>query len=298
MSAGYYCFQCRSYFGSFPSENIFCPRCGQGFIQEVGNTNSNFPFGPTVEALDDNRPDMPSPEPTPLEMLLNRFTQRLQQEQGSANAGVSGRSSDSRSQHAPPIGFSIQLVPIMATPNEQEVVASPNSVPQSSPAIPTHSTLRVGSDNTGSRPVELVFRIDRDGNNRPHLNVNVSPYLLRAVLENQAGTQQALNRSVNDLIALFGGLMAGSDGTPPVTTDDLERIPVAPVTQQMIEDGKACSICLDLFILNDPFKEMPCHHQYHVNCIERWLLIHGNCPICRTSLSELISPLHDITEPD
>lgn len=40
-----------------------------------------------------------------------------------------------------------------------------------------------------------------------------------------------------------------------------------------------CSVCLDRF--GDVAKEMPCSHRFHAGCIERWLGLHGSCPLCR-----------------
>jgi hypothetical protein len=32
---------------------------------------------------------------------------------------------------------------------------------------------------------------------------------------------------------------------------------------------------------------MPCGHRFHGECLERWLGVHGSCPVCR---SELLKP--------
>ncbi|KAM0836853.1 hypothetical protein ACQ4PT_062047 [Festuca glaucescens] len=42
-----------------------------------------------------------------------------------------------------------------------------------------------------------------------------------------------------------------------------------------------CAICLDAF---DAGKEMPCGHRFHGECLDRWLGVHGSCPVCRSEL--------------
>ncbi|KAF2939478.1 hypothetical protein DAI22_03g198200 [Oryza sativa Japonica Group] len=46
-----------------------------------------------------------------------------------------------------------------------------------------------------------------------------------------------------------------------------------------------CAICLNH---DDPsasaaagWKEMPCGHRFHGGCLEKWLRMHGTCPMCR-----------------
>jgi predicted nucleic acid-binding Zn ribbon protein len=43
-----------------------------------------------------------------------------------------------------------------------------------------------------------------------------------------------------------------------------------------------CAICLDA--VEGTGKEMPCGHRFHGRCLERWLGVHGNCPVCRREL--------------
>ena len=45
------------------------------------------------------------------------------------------------------------------------------------------------------------------------------------------------------------------------------------------DEGK-CGVCLNSFQPGDPLKELPCHHRFHVACIDKWLLTYSNiCPI-------------------
>jgi hypothetical protein len=46
-------------------------------------------------------------------------------------------------------------------------------------------------------------------------------------------------------------------------------------------DVLCCPICLDEFIDGDQVKRLPCFHEYHVACIDRWLGMSRYCPICK-----------------
>ncbi|TYI08675.1 hypothetical protein ES332_A09G016400v1 [Gossypium tomentosum] len=50
---------------------------------------------------------------------------------------------------------------------------------------------------------------------------------------------------------------------------------------QVEESGKDCCICLEEFEVDEEGRAMPCKHLFHSGCIEKWLEIHGTCPICR-----------------
>ena len=53
-----------------------------------------------------------------------------------------------------------------------------------------------------------------------------------------------------------------------------------------IEDDDPCSICL---ISYDNNKEITkCNHEFHKDCIDRWLDKHNTCPICRVIISDKI----------
>ena len=42
-----------------------------------------------------------------------------------------------------------------------------------------------------------------------------------------------------------------------------------------------CNVCLDDFEKGEKVKMLPCRHGYHNQCIEEWLITHGNCPVCK-----------------
>lgn len=49
-----------------------------------------------------------------------------------------------------------------------------------------------------------------------------------------------------------------------------------------------CAVCLDSFKVGDNCRILPnCHHYFHVQCVDAWLIKTPFCPICR-SFSKLL----------
>lgn len=49
------------------------------------------------------------------------------------------------------------------------------------------------------------------------------------------------------------------------------------------EDKRNCSICQqNEFVKNDEIGMVDCRHEFHVDCIKKWLLRKNKCPNCRS----------------
>lgn len=42
-----------------------------------------------------------------------------------------------------------------------------------------------------------------------------------------------------------------------------------------------CAICMEDFEEGTALRRLPCLHEFHVHCADRWLEAHGTCPVCR-----------------
>ncbi|KAF7270979.1 hypothetical protein GWI33_016091 [Rhynchophorus ferrugineus] len=51
----------------------------------------------------------------------------------------------------------------------------------------------------------------------------------------------------------------------------------------------SCTICLNSFQRDQILKALPCTHQYHSKCIDKWLSNHTTCPVCRCDLSATLN---------
>ncbi|XP_031091717.1 E3 ubiquitin-protein ligase MPSR1-like [Ipomoea triloba] len=99
------------------------------------------------------------------------------------------------------------------------------------------------------------------------------------VVESSTGTARSSSSSLDSLLA---GVL-GKDGQPPASKASIEALRSVEIGEE--EEGE-CAICLEEWGLGETAKEMPCRHRFHKECIEKWLGIHGSCPVCRHKMPE------------
>ncbi|XP_009618500.1 RING-H2 finger protein ATL52-like [Nicotiana tabacum] len=66
----------------------------------------------------------------------------------------------------------------------------------------------------------------------------------------------------------------------------IESIPVFRYTKKEdLIEGTDCSVCLTEFEEDESLRLLPkCSHAFHVPCIDTWLVLHTNCPVCRAPI--------------
>ena len=67
--------------------------------------------------------------------------------------------------------------------------------------------------------------------------------------------------------------------TTGLTTTQIDNLPLRCFAEN--DSNEVCSICITEYTTGNMLRILPCSHEYHYACIDRWLAEHSNCPICR-----------------
>ncbi|BAF17349.1 E3 ubiquitin-protein ligase RLIM [Oryza sativa Japonica Group] len=76
-----------------------------------------------------------------------------------------------------------------------------------------------------------------------------------------------------------------SIGSVPAPKEVVERLPVKVYRRSLkhqTEEAAQCYICLVEYAEGDCVRILPCNHEFHLTCVDKWLKeIHRVCPLCR-----------------
>mmetsp|Transcript_23148 Transcript_23148/g.34832 ORF Transcript_23148/g.34832 Transcript_23148/m.34832 type:complete len:133 (+) Transcript_23148:571-969(+) len=72
------------------------------------------------------------------------------------------------------------------------------------------------------------------------------------------------------------------------SVEEISRLPThsfSSPSKQPESGGKiqSCSICLQPFEDGEEVRTIPCLHQFHADCVDRWLTSSATCPVCKFS---------------
>ncbi|CAK9180023.1 unnamed protein product [Ilex paraguariensis] len=76
-----------------------------------------------------------------------------------------------------------------------------------------------------------------------------------------------------------------SSGSVPAPNEVVDSLPLkayCKMQKHLHEEAAQCYICLVEYEEGDSVRILPCHHEFHRTCIDKWLKeIHRICPLCR-----------------
>ncbi|CAL9698006.1 unnamed protein product [Knipowitschia caucasica] len=68
-----------------------------------------------------------------------------------------------------------------------------------------------------------------------------------------------------------------------LTKEQIDNLVTRTYGQASLEGemGRACSVCINEYAQGNKLRRLPCTHEFHIHCIDRWLSENNTCPICR-----------------
>ncbi|XP_011498739.1 PREDICTED: E3 ubiquitin-protein ligase RNF115 [Ceratosolen solmsi marchali] len=238
-----------------------CPRCNDGFIEELERNNTD----------NGSRMDMDNRDLSDLDADDDSFDDF----------------SDS---------FDLPINLIRAATEVSQNSGARNNGFRRSPAVRDIADFQASLRNTSSRnpqqqqgfPPQIdnliqdfFFNLSTIGFGFPQGQGGQTPVLFLGNPGDYVWGQNGLDSIVTHLLNQMDGT-----GPPPLPKKQIEEIPTTTVSQTQVDCKLQCSVCWEDFVLQEPVRELPCQHYYHESCIVPWLELHGTCPICRQSLGD------------
>jgi hypothetical protein len=103
---------------------------------------------------------------------------------------------------------------------------------------------------------------------------------------------ESLSAQFESHIAQMRAQMSGEDSAPRESgagDDALARMPTrvfsAPDARSSAETP-TCAVCMCDAEAGDTLRRLPCGHEFHKTCVDRWLAGHRTCPMCKSDVVE------------
>ncbi|XP_021736031.1 probable E3 ubiquitin-protein ligase RHG1A isoform X1 [Chenopodium quinoa] len=135
-----------------------------------------------------------------------------------------------------------------------------------------------GQHRTGRCSCRFSTRDSNSNNDGARASISRIVMLAEALFE-------VLDEIHQQSVVLSSRPSVSSIGSVPAPNEVVESLPVKAYTKStkiQSEEVAQCYICLLEYEEGDDMRILPCHHEFHKKCVDKWLKeIHRVCPLCR-----------------
>eukprot|EP00058_Branchiostoma_floridae_P000729 XP_002586217.1 hypothetical protein BRAFLDRAFT_109575 [Branchiostoma floridae] len=169
--------------------------------------------------------------------------------------------------------------------------STPSSESRSPGAAPASGPLR-------ERISVMEFDTNGDSDNESDSDIlemiNSRLRQVAARTEEQEGAirpRRALSANqASPLTLVFLGIVISADGedTPRgLTKEQIDTLPTRTFSEPSREENatNSCNVCITDYIEGSVLRCLPCTHEFHAVCVDRWLGINASCPVCRHTVT-------------
>lgn len=146
------------------------------------------------------------------------------------------------------------------------------------------SCILSGQYQSGHCSCHLNNQDRNDGNNNTRGSISRIVLLAEALFE-------VLDEIHQQSVVSSSRPALSSIGSVPAPIEAVEALPLKlyhKLPNHLNEDDAQCYICLVEYEDGDEVRVLPCHHEFHRLCIDKWLKeIHRICPLCRGDICKI-----------
>ena len=99
---------------------------------------------------------------------------------------------------------------------------------------------------------------------------------------------ESLSAQLESHIAQMRAQLSGEDSAPRESGagDALARMPTRVFSETDSAETPTCAVCMCDAEAGDTLRRLPCGHEFHKTCVDRWLAGHRTCPMCKSDVVE------------
>uniref|UniRef100_A0A1A9UTB3 RING-type domain-containing protein n=1 Tax=Glossina austeni TaxID=7395 RepID=A0A1A9UTB3_GLOAU len=142
-----------------------------------------------------------------------------------------------------------------------------------------------GHDSEDNKVYFKLHRDEREHINRLERFLNVWEELDEEILTSANSVSNDENdRLLNDRHEVLEAMQdVCNEFSDDLRTSQINMLPTYEYNvDRSCDDQASCAVCISDLVSKELMRKLPCGHNFHAECLDKWLQSHETCPMCRT----------------